>query len=111
MPEGWIFRAPTLFGLGPRPHFLLDDAQKAKIDFVLAIYFPVAIAFMLLPLAWIAAYPLMSLRTPSDWNNHLLVFFVLSLGLALAGRLIQYLALRQLLKNSPHASARITPLG
>ena len=108
VPDGWIFRAPRLFGLGPQPHFLVDDGQKGKIDFVLAIYFSVAIVFMLLPIAWIAAYPLMSLRTPSDWNNHLLIFFALSLGPALAGRLIQHLALRLLLKNSPRTSARRT---
>jgi hypothetical protein len=33
--DAWIFRAPTPWVVGPRPHYLLDNSQKAKIELIL----------------------------------------------------------------------------
>jgi hypothetical protein len=106
--EGWVFRATNLSGLGPQPHFLVNDAQKSRIELACGIVSLATFAALALPVAWLASYSFLPLRTRSDWDNHFLIFVALSLLLVFAHRVARIFALRPILKDAPRSSARIT---
>ena len=106
--EGWVFRAANLSGLGPQPHFLVDDVQKSRIELACGIVSLVFFAALALPVAWLASYAFLPPAVRSDWDDHLLTLVALCLLLAFAHRVARVFALRPILKDAPRSSARIT---
>ena len=56
-PGGWVFRSPNPWVFGDTPHYLVDDAQKAKIEAVLVPRRPAIVGAVLVGgiLAWAIA--------------------------------------------------------
>ena len=57
VPGGWVFRSPNPWVFGDTPHYLVDDAQKAKIEAVLVPRRPAIVGAVLVGgiLAWAIA--------------------------------------------------------
>jgi hypothetical protein len=99
-PQGWVFRAPTPWILGPQPHYLLSEAQKAKIEIVLG-------ASTLG--AWLlSAAVFVLLWSPSITLSASLQIFALCCLIALAQNSYHCFAFRNLLKNSPRTPEQST---
>src|SRR5205814_2070566 len=100
-PQGWIFRAPTPWVLGPRPHYLVSEALKAKIEVVLGASHLVVWLF-LIPIGFVLILSVGSVppKVPSVASGLLLIFLYCSLLLPGLQNLWHCLALRALLKNS-----------
>jgi hypothetical protein len=104
--QGWIFRAPTPWILGPRPHYLVSEEHKAKIEKVLgANTFTVWLLSAVLALVVLLWMPL--LNAPLDGTKALLIFAVCCLIL-IGQNLYHCFTLRVLLKDSPRTPERIT---
>jgi hypothetical protein len=99
--QGWIFRAPTPWILGPRPHYLVSEEHKAKIEKVLG-----ASTFMVWLLSAVLALVVL-LWMPLDGTKALLIFAVCCLIL-ISQNLYHCFTLRMLLKDSPRTAERIT---
>jgi hypothetical protein len=108
-PHGWIFRAPTLWILGPRPHYLINEAQKIKIEMVLgASYFVDWLVLAAIASVLFLMTPSILLKTPLVMNNRLLVFILCCLVIYGLHELYDYFALRSVLKSLPRTSEKIT---
>jgi hypothetical protein len=106
--QGWIFRAPTPWILGPRPHYLVSEEQKAKIEMVLgASTFVVWLLSAVTASVVLFSMPSLLLNAPSDGTNALLIFAVCCLIL-IGQNLFHCFMLRVLLKGSPRTAERIT---
>jgi hypothetical protein len=107
--QGWIFRAPTPWILGPHPHYLVSEAQKTKIEIVLGAshltewLFCAALSLVLFPLA-----PSVLLQAIPDETGRLLALFLSFLMVIGLRNLWQCFALRALLRNAPHTPEQIT---
>ena len=113
VPEGWIFRAPTPWIWGLRPHYLVSESQKAGITTIFGASY--LTGWMLL-----AALLLLLLLTPPPFlfsvpgfpndrfETWLLIFLVCSLLIGVVQNLYQCLALRTLLRSAPRTTQRIT---
>ena len=106
--QGWIFRAPTPWILGPRPHYLVRAEEKAKIEMVLGagtlVVWLLSAVTALVVLFWM---PPLLLNAPSDGTKALLTFAVCCLIL-IGQNLFHCFMLWVLLKGSPRAAERIT---
>jgi hypothetical protein len=112
--QGWIFRAPILWCLGPRPHYLVSDTQKAKIEMVVGA--GNLVASLLLPAMALVLF----LWAPSTLPMapsvaHAPVLFFVIFGLVVCSFLVsglqnlyRYVGLRPLLKNLPRTTEKIT---
>lgn len=87
---GWLFRAPSLFGTGAAPHYLVDDAQKARIEAILRPRRPklVLTLFVVAIFAWglAAATLVWSLGWVHDKltaGDHLLIILLTIVSIAL----------------------------
>jgi hypothetical protein len=67
---GWIFRSPAPWIIGPAPHYLVDDEQKARITAVLKPTRPKLMSAILIAgiLGWAGAVPLMYWAASSHPN-------------------------------------------
>jgi hypothetical protein len=102
--QGWIFRAPTPWILGPRPHYLVSDAQKAKIEVVLGASTLVVWLLAAVIAAIVFLWP--PLASVTTLYKHFL--FLALCCLLLAGQnFYNCLALRAILKGSPRTSEKI----
>ena len=99
--HGWIFQAPTRWILGPRPHYLVDDAEKAKIEVALGA----STLVVWLLTAVIAA--IVFLWAPLGSVTTLFLFLALYCLLLVVQNFCNCLALRAILKNSPRVSEKI----
>ena len=104
-PQGWIFRAPTPWILGPRPHYLVSDAQKAKIEVALGASTLVVWLLAAVIAAIVFLWP--SLASVTTLYKHFL-FLALCCLLLVGQNFYNCLALRAILKGSPRASETIT---
>jgi hypothetical protein len=110
-PQGWVFRVSTPWILGPHPHYLVSEAQKARIEVVLgashvaAWLFCAAIWLVLFPLA-----PSALLQALPDATGRLLALFLIISSLVVIGlqNLWHCFALRALLRNAPRTPEQIT---
>jgi hypothetical protein len=103
-PQGWIFRAPTPWIFGPRPHYLVSDAQKAKIEVVLGASTLVVWLLAAVIAAIVFLWP--PLASVTTLYKHFL--FLALCYLLLAGQnFYNCLALRAILKGSPRTSEKI----
>lgn len=119
---GWIFRAPKLFGGGEAPHYLVDDAQKDRIDAILRPRRPLLVLtfFVLAIVGWaaVAATLVWALGWVHDklttGDNLLIIFLtVVSIALGLLVALyvnlsIQRRRLEPVLKEARPTSERIS---
>ena len=48
VPGGWVFRSPNPWVFGDTPHYLVNDAQKAQIEAIVAPRRPRVVAAVLL---------------------------------------------------------------
>jgi hypothetical protein len=88
----WIFRGPTPWFVGPRPHYRVDETQKAKIEMVyggtgLAGWLLFAIGLVL----WV-------------WGLSLLFIVLWIVVLAALENSVRWLALRPLLQDTPRTN-------
>ena len=79
--QGWIFRAPTPWILGPRPHYLVSDAQKAKIEMVLGLSFLVTCLLLAASVLFLMP-PSVVLKSVPYFEDRLLIFVVYCLGVS-----------------------------
>jgi hypothetical protein len=106
--QGWIFRAPSPWILGPRPHYLVSEEQKAEIEKVLgASTLVVGLLSALAALVVLLWMPPLLLSAPLDETKALLVFAVCCLIL-IGQNLFHCFMLRGRLKNSRRTTERIT---
>jgi hypothetical protein len=112
-PQGWIFQSPISwwpFGLGPRRHYLVSEAQKAEIARILChqdwrvFAVTVAVAFL-----GVAPFPVL---LPMPWNYESLHFLVAlvfcCLWVQVVFNVFYWLTLRSKLVGAPRTSDRIT---
>jgi hypothetical protein len=104
--QGWIFRAPTPWILGPRPHYLVSDAQKAKIEMVLGLSFLVTCLLLAASVLFLMP-PSVVLKSVPYFEDRLLIFVVYCLGVSGLQNLGHCFAFRAILKNSPRTSEKI----
>jgi len=105
-PQGWIFRAPTPRIFGPRPHYLVSDAQKAKIETVLGLSLLVT-CLLLAGSVLILKPPSILLKSVPDFEDRLLIFVAYCLAVSSLQNLAHCFAFRAILKNSPRTSEKI----
>jgi hypothetical protein len=105
-PQGWIFRAPTPWIFGPRPHYLVSDAQKVKIETVLGLSLLVT-CLLLAVSVLILMPPSVLLTSLPNFETRLLVFAVFWLVVSGLQNLGHCFAFQVILKNSPRASEKI----
>jgi hypothetical protein len=106
--QGWVFRASTLLGLGPQPHFLLDDVQKERVELACGAVSLANFVALVLPIAWLVSYSFLPLHTRSNFDNHLLIAMALCLLVTVAHHVARFFALRPILRNLPRSAERIT---
>lgn len=79
-PQAWIFRAPTLWFLGPRPHYLVSETQKLKIETLFGasncVSWLLLAAVGLMLFLWALSVPLRSVTT-----DLMLIFSLVSVGI------------------------------
>lgn len=108
-PQGWIFRAPTPWSFGPRPHYLVDEARKARIEMVVGAGNLVVYLLLILAVTWFALYPAAGVGLVSPpWKDHLLTFVLWCSLLAVPHNFYQCFALWPLLRNLPRTAEKIT---
>jgi hypothetical protein len=98
--QGWIFRAPTPWILGPHPHYLVSEAQKAKIEIVVGAS---TVGNLLL-----SAAVFVLLWAPALSLDASIQIFALCCLIAIAQNLYHCCAFRDLLKNSSRTPEQIT---
>jgi hypothetical protein len=79
--QGWIFRAPTPWILGPHPHYLVSEAQKTKIEIVLGASH--LTEWLFCAALWLVLFLLarsVLLQVLPDGTGRLLALFLSSLG-------------------------------
>jgi hypothetical protein len=115
-PDGWVFRSPNPWVFGDTPHYLVNDAQKAQIEAIIAPRPRVIVAVLVAGLvAWVLllatgmwAFSGHENPTPGDIGVVVgLTFLALFALLPLAG-LIQRRRLRPVLAEAPLTAERIT---
>ncbi|MEJ0075551.1 MAG: hypothetical protein WDO17_08900 [Alphaproteobacteria bacterium] len=108
--EGWIFRAPTPLGVGPHPHYIVDDAKKATIEIIVGAGTIVLYVLVILLVIWFLLYPAgrIWVTSPSQFEDHVLTFMIVGLSLSILQNLYHCFALWPLLRTSPRSAERIT---
>jgi hypothetical protein len=108
--QGWIFRAPTPWVFGPRPHYVVDEAQKAKIEIIVGAGRIVFYLLLILAVMWFGVYLTgrIGLKTASKLDDHLLVFMLACLLSGVVHNLYQCLALWPQLRTLPRTAEQIT---
>jgi hypothetical protein len=107
--QGWIFRAPTPWIFGPHPHYLVSEAQRAKIEIVLGASH--LTEWLFCGALWLVLFPLLPsvlLQVLPDETGRLLALFFSFLVVIGLRNLWQCFALRALLRNAPHTPEQIT---
>src|ERR1044072_8846910 len=107
---GWIFRGPTPLGLGPHPHYVIDDARKTTIEIIVGVGTIVLYVLVILLLIWFLFYPASRIwvTSPSKFEDHVLTFMILGLSLSILQNLYHCFVLWPLLRTSPRSAERIT---
>jgi hypothetical protein len=114
LPKGWVFRAPVPWVLGPHPHYLVNEAEKAEIESVLCRNFLIwsSALVVILPLAWLvlpSILPISLLHSTSFLPPLVLIWSVLtSLIIGLLHNLHNCFALQPLLRSAPRTAERVT---
>jgi len=55
--EVWIFRAPSPWVVGPRPHYLVNEAQKTTIEAIVGVGHIIFYLLAAVAVAWFVFYP------------------------------------------------------
>ena len=114
--DGWVFRSPNPWVFGDTPHYLVNDAQKAQIEAIIAPRPRVVVAVLVAGLvAWILLLATFMWTfsghedpTPGDFGVMVfLTFLALFAVLPVAG-LIQRRRLTPVLAGAPLTTERIT---
>jgi len=100
---GWIYKAPSPWLVGPAPHYIVNDAQKAAIARRLRINKATNVTVIVIVLLILG---FMAVRMPEF--SLALAWFVAALVLIVLVGLGRYLAVRPLVAGLPRSSDRIT---
>ena len=113
-PQGWIFRAPIPWCLGARPHYLVSDTQKAKIEMVVGagnlVAWLLLAAIALVLFLWAPSALPMAASVSHDPVLFFVIFGLVVCSFLVSGlqNLYRYVGLRPLLKNLPRTTEKIT---
>jgi hypothetical protein len=116
-PGGWVFRSPNPWVFGDTPHYLVNDAQKAQIEAIIALRRPRIVAAALIGgiLSWGAlvggflwALTGRSDPTPGDIGLMIVLIVLPLIALLPITGLIQRRRLRPILAEAPLTTERIT---
>jgi hypothetical protein len=117
VPNGWVFRSPNPWVFGDTPHYLVNDAQKAQIEAIVAPRRPRVVAAVLLGgiLAWVVlvatfmwAFAGHQDPTPRDISLMIVLNFLPLIALLPIAGLIQRRRLRQVLAGASLTTERIS---
>jgi len=107
--DAWIFRAPAPWVVGPRPHYLVNEAQKSTIETIVGVGYILLYLFVILAIVWFALYPgARIVNRSSQLEDHLLTFMLGCLSLGVLYNVYQYFALWPLLRRLPRTAEQIT---
>src|SRR5436190_21105881 len=88
--DGWLFRSPNPWVLGDTPHYLVNDAQKAQIEAIVAPKRPVLVVALCIVgiIAWAALvatvlWAVAGHPDPTTVDTVLMVVLILGPALAL----------------------------
>ena len=109
-PDGWIFRAPTPWVLGSRPHYLVDETQKARIEAMLGTSHTVAYLLMLSATIAFALYvwvPAIRRNMPPLSPDGMMVFALATLVIPFLQNLYHCIAVRRVIRHAPPTADKI----
>jgi hypothetical protein len=117
VPGGWVFRSPNPWVFGDTPHYLVNDAQKAQIEAIIAPRRPGVVVAVLIGsiFAWMLAVATFMWAfsghenpTPGDIGVMVVLICLPVVALLPIAGLIQRRRLRPVLAAAPLTTERIT---